>query len=715
MNLPGPGTDHPLPPADGSLTPHATRAARSFSTRRSARLDLFLCSFTILFVELVCIRWIPAYIRYLGYFRNFVLLGSFLGIGLGILQSRRRIDLQSFFPLVLALLVVVVSVFRLQLIVNSSQEVFFGITEKVTVRGPESFFLLPLIFTIVTLLFLLLGQNLGRLLASVRPPLTAYTVDIMGSIAGTAVFALISFLGAPPGVWFGIAAVAILALPQRGGVVRIGNAAIMSGVVIWVALLGRTSDWSPYYRIDVQTHPGPDYSIFVNNIGHQGMGPYARIANNFYYATPFQTFRFPATTRELIIGAGSGSDVDMAIHHGIRHITAVELDPTIYDLGRRLNPDHVYQNPAVHAVIDDGRSFLEKTHGSYDLVVFALPDSLALTSSFANLRLESYLFTQEAFQQVRRHLSSNGLFVLYNNYRTDWVMRKIAGMLSDVFGRAPYGRISIWHDPATVVSAVLMDGPRLRELSSAAYAAHRVTGESGVAPATDDWPFVYLKTRSIPVIYLQAIAVAWIIALLAIGLSLLGRGEGTLAQLRRFDASLFFMGVAFLLLEAKSIVNFTLLFGATWLVNALVIVGILCTVLLANWITARAGRRIDLRLLYAGLAATLLLNLLLPFDRLLVPDLGLRYLLGCVVLFSPILLANLIFGRLFGDTALPDIAFASNLLGAFMGGTLEYASLQIGYHLLLVPVMVAYACSFLTLRWRRHGDAAIPAMVNGAA
>ena len=62
------------------------------------RWNLFLCSFTILFVELACIRWIPAYIRYLGYFTNFVLLGSFLGIGLGILQARRRFDLQTFFP-----------------------------------------------------------------------------------------------------------------------------------------------------------------------------------------------------------------------------------------------------------------------------------------------------------------------------------------------------------------------------------------------------------------------------------------------------------------------------------------------------------------------------------------------------------------------------------------------------------------------------------------
>jgi hypothetical protein len=71
------------------------------------------------------------------------------------------------------------------------------------------------------------------------------------------------------------------------------------------------------------------------------------------------------------------------------------------------------------------------------------------------------------------------------------------------------------------------------------------------------------------------------------------------------------------------------------------------------------------------------------------------------VLFSPILLANLIFGRLFGETVTPDIAFASNLLGAFVGGTLEYASLQIGYHLLLLSVAAAYALSLLAVSLRR--------------
>src|SRR5581483_1272195 len=188
-------------------------------------------------------------------FTNFVLLGSFLGIGIGILQARRRLDLQTFFPVALAILVAIVATFKLQLVVQSSQEVFFQ-DLAVKTEGTESFFLLPLVFAAVMILFILLGQNLGRLLTAVQPPLTAYTIDVAGSIAGSLLFAIVSFLGASPGVWFAIAAVAVLALPQRRGVVRVVNAAILLGVVVWVNALGSSSLWSPYYRIDVQPRPG---------------------------------------------------------------------------------------------------------------------------------------------------------------------------------------------------------------------------------------------------------------------------------------------------------------------------------------------------------------------------------------------------------------------------------------------------------------------------
>ncbi len=59
------------------------------STVRSQALQLWLTSFVILFFELICIRWIPSYVRYMGFFCNFIPLAAFLGIGLGILTARR--------------------------------------------------------------------------------------------------------------------------------------------------------------------------------------------------------------------------------------------------------------------------------------------------------------------------------------------------------------------------------------------------------------------------------------------------------------------------------------------------------------------------------------------------------------------------------------------------------------------------------------------------
>ena len=53
------------------------------------RVRLLLTSASLLFTELMLIRWIPSTVRYVGFFTNFLLMASFLGIGLGILLGRR--------------------------------------------------------------------------------------------------------------------------------------------------------------------------------------------------------------------------------------------------------------------------------------------------------------------------------------------------------------------------------------------------------------------------------------------------------------------------------------------------------------------------------------------------------------------------------------------------------------------------------------------------
>src|SRR5439155_22983428 len=106
----------------------------------------------------------------------------------------------------------------------------------------------------------------------------------------------------------------------------------------------------------------------------------------------------------LILGAGSGSDVATALAYGVESVTAVEIDPEIQALGAEFHPDRPYSDPRVSVVIDDGREFLRNTGQKYDLIIFALPDSLTLTSSVANLRLESFLLTQDSIASARKAL-----------------------------------------------------------------------------------------------------------------------------------------------------------------------------------------------------------------------------------------------------------------------------------------------------------------------
>jgi hypothetical protein len=72
-----------------------------------------------------------------------------------------------------------------------------------------------------------------------------------------------------------------------------------------------------------------------------------------------------------------------------------------------------------------------------------------------------------------------------------------------------------------------------------------------------------------------------------------------------------------------------------------------------------------------------------------------RFLAGAALAFAPVYLANLIFAQRFSDVETTAIAFAANLLGAMVGGVLEYLALITGYRFLLIVVGGLYALAFL--------------------
>jgi hypothetical protein len=154
------------------------------------------------------------------------------------------------------------------------------------------------------------------------------------------------------------------------------------------------------------------------------------------------------------------------------------------------------------------------------------------------------------------------------------------------------------------------------------------------------------------------------------------------------------MGAAFLLLETKSVVQFALLFGTTWVVNSLVFAGILLSVLLAieiasRWQPKRPG------VLYVALLGSLLVAWVVRPDQLLgLPPVP-RFVVATAVTFAPVLLGNLIFADRFRAVATSTTAFGVNLLGAILGGALEYSSVVFGYRWLVPIVAALYSVAFL--------------------
>jgi SAM-dependent methyltransferase len=687
-----------------------------------APVRLFLTSATILFVELLLIRWIPANVKYIAYFSNFILMSSFLGIGLGIVLGRRGVQLPaSPFPILLLATTTLVTVAQLNIRFAGENEIFYGV--ELSNSADVNFVVLPLIVVLVTAMLAVLALPLGPLLRSM-PPLKAYAIDIAGSMAGIAAFALLSLLGTNPIVWFAIVGILLLLLSLGVGPTMwsaVGGLAMALVVIGSINLAITEKDvWSPYYRVtayqadltgasvDPKDGDKPVY-LAVDGVPHQQMMIGSDANKSVLHRQIYRWFPDKKYGRVLIIGAGSGSDVALALYKGASHVDAVEIDPRLAQIGRDFHPEGVYQDPRVSVHVNDGRAFMRGSPDKYDLIVFALTDSLTLVSSTGSIRLESFIYTEEALAEARDHLTPDGTFVMYNLYREPWLVEKLETMITDVFGQKPLLKLP------ERSNAVLAAGPAIAALPDGQPPADGVDTLPNVEgpapkPATDNWPFLYLRTPGIATYYIGALGFLLLFAVMAV----MAGARVTSTPIRRFSPHFFVLGVAFLLLETKSLVSFSLLFGTTWIVNALAFFAILAGVLFAILVNARFRPK-DPRWLYGALFAAIAVAYVLPPDALLIDPPELRYALAAVIAFAPVFFANLVFTYSFRDTASADMAFASNLLGAMVGGALEYVALLVGFQPLLLIVAALYATAFLLAqRIRFFADRELVTVASGS-
>jgi SAM-dependent methyltransferase len=643
---------------------------------------LVLGSALMLFLELALIRWLGANIVHLSYFTNFVLLGSFLGIGVGFLISRKRWSVLPWTPLVLALMVIWVRQYPVSIDQVDADVIFFTALKT---TGPPAWQILPVVFILCAFILAGPAEVVGRCFGKL-PPLTAYRWDLIGSLLGIGLFSLLSLFWAPSWVWGSIVALAFVLLVDgwKRWLVALAGAAMVATLVVESAAAGVS--WSPYYKITTEQRADPDMGvrtyISVNGVPHQSMSSakWKLTRASEIYGAPYVRRDDAPLKNVLIVGAGSGSDVAIALSKGAEHVDAVDIDPRIVEIGVDGNPDHAYQDRRVTRHINDGRAFLEGSDQKYDLILFALPDSLSLVSGASQIRLESFLFTEEALESARDHLTNNGVFAMYNYYRHGWLIDRLGGTAAKAFGHDPC--IDLFGGATAIVTATKDPanqrcGPDNHELPA-----------SYVEPATDNAPFLYYEGGMVPAIYLWALGGILLISLIVVRIF-----GGPLRAMRPY-ADLFFMGAAFLLLETKNIATFAMLFGTTWIVNAMVFAGVLLIVLAAVETTRRL-KTPRLPVVFGLIAASLAVAYVVRPEWLLGLSFAPRLVAAVLLAFVPIYLANIAFAKRFAASSDSQSAFAINLLGAIVGGCLEYAALMTGYANLLIVVGALYLLAFL--------------------
>jgi uncharacterized membrane protein len=387
--------------------------------------------------------------------------------------------------------------------------------------------------------------------------------------------------------------------------------------------------------------------------------------------------------------------------------------------------------------VGDGRNFLRSTNRKYDLIIFALVDSLVLHSSVSNLRLESYVFTRESLEDVRRRLKPDGLFVMYNYFRQGWIVSRLAQMAADAFGRSSIVLTLPYHDRVPAESkadafTMLFEGPRAQSINATFQARgpyflsqDEVPSPSspngfGLAPtprllkfspasveipahlrdAEDAWPFLYLRNPMIPTLSWRGMVVIAVVS--TVMLWLFGRQTG-LREFSSLNARMFLLGAGFTLLETKGIVHMALIFGGTWIVNTVVFSAILIMILFANLWVARWSSG-NPTWFYIALLIMLAGNIVVPLNAFLGQPRFVQGIVGGLLVFSPVFCAGVIFAGTIAQASKPDQAVAWNTGGAIFGGLAETLSLLIGFKWLMAVAALIYAASWVAGAARQTRD-----------
>ncbi len=694
----------------------------------SPAAGLICASFAVLFQELTLIRWMPSEVRVLAYFPNLLLLSAFLGLGLGCLRAEKR-SLLWLWPLSLAVLVgATVLLGRIAFTQQSPTEHLWLLYADLGKSAPVVSDVRPpilFLFILGTLSFVAPGQLVAERLEAFRAQgrsLAGYSWDLLGSLAGTAAFAVACFAWSRPFLWFSVvltAAALFFWSRPRLGLAYAGLAVATLTIVAFGARQHRL--WSPYYALNVfpsqafqlpggvaVTANGSVHQYALDVAGDRSFDEHLdRIRPG--YRIPYRRLgRKPG--KVLVLGAGTGNDVAVALAEGAEHVDAVEIDPGIVQIGKDAHPNRPYDAPNVRVHVTDARSFLENSAERYDLIVFGTLDSMTRLSALSSVRLDNFVYTEECLRAARNHLTERGGVALYFMVGAQHIYQRLLATLFKAFDAPPRVETGSYD----LFNVVFMAGPAFALADAGRARLELANAVNGEEPSSDDWPYLYLQSRGVTPFYLTLIVA--IAALAVCGIALASPELRTSFAAGAVDLEMFLLGLAFLLLETRAVTEMTLVWGVSWLTSAVVFGAILLMVLLGT--LARALKPLPWGLSLGLLAVLLVLGYALPTSWLLTPSIPLRLVRSVVFVGTPMFFAATLFAALFQRRPSVSAAFGWNLLGAVAGGLLEFVSMALGIKVLHLLALAAYlAVGMLRARAVRTvpGGAPDPTVVSADA
>jgi hypothetical protein len=329
------------------------------------------------------------------------------------------------------------------------------------------------------------------------------------------------------------------------------------------------------------------------------------------------------------------------------------------------------------------------------LIVFGTLDSMTRLSALANVRLDNFVYTVEAFRAVRRHLTSDGGVALYFAVPRTFILDRLRSMAAAAFDELP---LTVTHDFNTF-NSLLMVGPAFDRYGGAQRralaGALQKENPTRLLPH-DDWPYLYLERPSLSGFYLTVGAAILLLGIFGIGAAAYSRG-GT-ASLRAVDWEMMLFGIAFLLLETRGVTAMNLLWGGTWLTNAVVIEAIFCTTLAGTLLMA--STRISYEASLAGVLISLALVFALPLQDLFGAGVLGKFALSVLAVGLPVLFSSLAFASTFAQRRDQGAALSWNLFGAVVGGLMEFLSMIFGLRALIGLAAVCYLAAALAHRRR---------------